>query len=361
MRCPVKIKRLVEWYALWLLGIMAIGLAGFFASGYPGFFLAAGFRWLAILHASVGLFVFAGKLLAKSEWHGRIFWLLTGMLALHFLVQVLELMILGWNVLGKARLTGLFQHAAIGANFALACVLVVSVLQGVSSRRKGMLFMLAFFSSLATGTRSASFAILLLVLIRALFSIRRPETRAAFALVAVVVGIAGISAVSAIVDRGNPFLKQFGEGGRIGVFLRTLDRIQETAGVSDILIGKGFGVGTNTGFILAGMRAGDPTVFDWNWLTDNLALPIFFQMGLLGVVVFFGGAIEFFAYIWPRTHQGRRDMIGLIAVIGLMGLAGAPWEHYYLMASYALVLGWITWKELGYANGIGAGTLFARR
>ncbi len=209
MRVPAKIKRIVEGYALWMMAVISAGLLGFLC-GYPSWFLAAGFRWLAILHASIGLFVFAGRLFADPRWHRRIFWMLAAMLTLHFSAQMLELAMLGWSMLGKARLTGLFQHAAVGANFALACVLTVSVLQGVSLKEKTVLFVLAFFSALAIGTRSASFAI------------RQPEMRVAFGLVAAIAGIVGISAVAKVVGRGNPFLDQFHEGGRIGVLFRTL-------------------------------------------------------------------------------------------------------------------------------------------
>jgi len=81
----------------------------------------------------------------------------------------------------------------------------------------------------------------------------------------------------------------------------------------------------------------------------------------LGTVLFFGGIAAFLVAVWPRSKAGKREMIGLLAVMGMMGLAGTPWEHYYLMASYALVLGMIFWRELGYANGSGGGPILAHR
>ncbi|RMD65293.1 hypothetical protein D6833_03165, partial [Candidatus Parcubacteria bacterium] len=109
------------------------------------------------------------------------------------------------------------------------------------------------------------------------------------------------------------------------------------------------------------MMEGELTRYDWNWLTDNLFLPIFFQTGALGAGLFFAGIVAFLAAVWPRRTRGKRDMIGLLAVMGLMGLAGGPWEHYYLMASYALVLGAIFWRELGYADGFGISPIFVRK
>ena len=109
------------------------------------------------------------------------------------------------------------------------------------------------------------------------------------------------------------------------------------------------------------MKAADPTIYDWNWPTDNLALPIFFQIGALGTAWFFGGILLFLRAVWPRTRQGKHEMVGLLAVMGMMGLAGGPWEHYYQLATYGLVLGTITWRELGYAHGSGARALLASR
>lgn len=344
----------VRVYFLWLAGVLAIGSLGYLFGYSPLFFLPAGLRWLLLLHAALGVFLLSSSLVTGQHRHRFIFRFLWALLLVDtyaVLLQFNAASSLFGIAFGAARLTGLFSNAGVAAFFAIAVALISFQLNGVALKKRMGTTMLCMFLALSSGTRFATMAVFLILLIQmwemAEAGGGKLKGRIKLILVPlfVVALFLGYQALNQQVDRGDAISQQFEKGGRVGNLLESIDMLY-SADLVEVLVGRGLGVGTNTAIAANLVEGIDPGMYRFNQLADNAFVTCIFQFGIVGSLLFWVGIFKFILFIKPKySKPAKSRYFGIVAVIMLTLIAGSPFEHYFLMMSYAVSLGAVYWTD----------------
>ena len=160
---------------------------------------------------------------------------------------------------------------------------VVAIFAQFSSFDRWFTFPAIFTSALLSGTRAAALLVFLFWGVswfgnhRRLLSGRGLLVLCALATSALFVQVY----VESSAGRGEMFTQQLERGGRVMNLVDLLSRV-EKAPFIDILVGKGFGYGTNSGVILKG---GQEQGLSWVVVTDNGYATWFLQFGVLGTAL----------------------------------------------------------------------------
>lgn len=351
---PNALRKLLNAYFLWIFALVTIGSIGFLLDYSPLFFFPAGMRWLLLLHAGVGIFIFSYTLVDDRHRHRFIFRFLVAVAAVDayaVFIQFLNVSSLFDVGFGAARLPGLFSHAGVAAFFAIAVALISLHLDGVALKKRIILSAVSMFLALSSGTRFATAAIFL-ILLSQIFEIAETgdaklKGKIKFALIPMflLALFFGYGALIQQVDRGDAFVEQLGKGGRIGNFIDNVEMLY-TADLGEILVGRGLGVGTNTA-IAANIADGiEPGTYRFNMLADNALTTCFFQFGLLGSLLFWVGLYKFVAFVRPKySPLAMQRYLTTVIIILVTLFAGSPFEHYFLIIAYAASLGACYWAD----------------
>jgi hypothetical protein len=352
---PRALKSLLNAYFIWMAIIIVVGSLAFMLFSTPIFFFAAGLRWLLLLHMSLGLFVFSFSLITMSQkQHEFIFWALLLIVFVDLYVVLLQLKATSsfYGIgFGASRLTGLFSNAGVAAFFSIAASFFSFSLNGVALKKRIIMSGICLFLALSSGTRFATISIFVILLSQLweMAEIRGGKTKKGIKLFFIplflVMLIYGYQALIEQVDRGNAILQQFEKGGRISNLIETLDMFSN-AGMGELLIGRGLGVGTNTAIGSMLSNGINPGEYRFNMLVDNVFLTNIFQFGVIGSIIFWFGLVKFFMFVKPKYSRiAKIRFFPIISVIGLTCIAGSPLEHYFLMTSYATALGGVYWSD----------------
>jgi hypothetical protein len=109
----------------------------------------------------------------------------------------------------------------------------------------------------------------------------------------------------------------------------------------EMLVGRGLGIATNTAISYQLVQGIDPSQFRFNRLIDNTFVTLTFQTGVLGLVLFVGGALAFFRFVRPRPPFGHaRGRYRALLAITLMTLFGGNLlEQYFLLTTLFIAFG----------------------
>ena len=349
-----ELVSLLRTYFFWLTFILIIGLIAFLLDYSPITFFPAGFRWLLLLHSAFGIFLISSALAVSTKSHVIIFRFILVLLALDtyaVLLQFASASSLYDLAFGAARLPGLFSNAGIAAFFVIAITLISGQLDGISLNARMAVTALCVFLALSSGTRFATMAIFIFLLLQLLEKTHYSNPRLGGLIKIMLVPIFillisfGYEALLNQVDRGNAISDQFGSGGRVANFIESIDMLSD-GDIGELLIGRGLGIGTNTAYSSILSAGINPETYRFNILVDNSFLTCFFQIGLVGSLIFWYGLGKFIFLVRPRKSKiAKIRFAGTILVIFLTVVLGNPFEHFFLMMSYAIALSCIYWTD----------------
>ncbi|MEY2890688.1 MAG: hypothetical protein RJA98_596 [Pseudomonadota bacterium] len=348
--------REMRWnFIAWIAALVGIGLIPYLLQDTPIFLLAAGLRWVLLTVGSFAIFILCAHESDDSDQQKFFAASLVILLGFDALVVVYQAVFVAQSMsvgVGASRVTGIFSNAGVGAFFSLGCALILATLQNspIGLRLVGML--LALIISLGSGTRFAMIGLFILVIAQ----LREHAQNISSAYMRIVLttlglplfisaGYLGYMSMIEAVGRGSLVDAQLEDGGRISNLVNAITTIF-SADASEILFGRGLGVGTNTGYSMAVARSIVPESIRFNWLIDNALLTQFFQIGLLGSLLFWTG-------IGQLVHTSMKDpgvygvglRISFILIVTVNIFAGNPFEQYFLAIPYAYFIGSSYWKK----------------
>ena len=332
----------LQLYAVWMLSVLLIGSFPII-TGHSFFFLyIAGIRWMILLHACVGIYMLMVQYGIDRRGESLLLKVAIFILAVNAfftLKQSPDTLAIFWAGL---RLTGTFSNAGTLGFFALSMSLLSYAFYRSPSSLVIWLNILAFFVAASSGTRYAIIGVLLItgILIAERFTYRatakvRGIVVMVVALLAIPSAVGALVAANTIASRGDVFVDQLSEGGRLYNLGQSLDLALQS-GAGEILFGEGLGVGTNLALgesqsASYGDEASYGMDMPWNLMIDNSFATTFIQIGLVGSIVFWGPVALFL-----KNHISRRMLIVFILfVVGLFEQNMA--EQYYLMVAFSIV------------------------
>jgi len=311
-RFPYDMSKFVLLYFVWLFCVISIGLVPFILGWTPLFFLAAGMRWVLLLHASFGLFLFGRWLPDGVRGQTAFVIALLALAALDFYVVLRQWMDLGQGrVVSFAgdRYTGLLSNATLAGMYAISLACMTLILDRARLLFRLLLIGLAVGIAVSSGTR---FAMLCVAPVTGLLFWEvlagRLDRRARMLLVMSALPIAaslvtsGYAHMVDAVGRGDVLDNQIAEGGRLYNLVQIADQLSQ-ANVPELLIGRGLGVGTNTAYSMVQQAGAEPEQYRFNLLIDNAFVTMQFQLGTIGTLLFVTGAAAFLWRLRPR-HSG---------------------------------------------------------
>ena len=352
---PQPILRVLNWYLPWLLLVIALGSVAFLLDYSPIFFVWSGLRWVTLMHASFGLFLLSKCSLDKniSQQSIATLCLCLGAADLAFALQQLAELSVAWGAkFAEARVTGFFGHAGPAAFFGFSLALICMHLDRVSFRIRLAVSGTGFLIALSTGTRSMVifiFAIVVLQIVEFIElhhrSFLRKFRNVLFLPVVTIAALLGYGWLNAIVDRGDLISQQF-EDGRAVNFVKSIQMLY-AADVGEFVFGRGLGISTNTAYGQVLAQNITPEIYRFNFLVDNAILTTFFQLGLLGSMIFWSGILLFVAAARPKVGGVFRRRYWLTATLFFAVLwVGNPFEQYFLMLPFAASLGCAYWAGI---------------
>jgi hypothetical protein len=330
---------------------MVIGAIGVVNSADVKVFVTAGARWNLAFNGSIALLCLcftAQQDGASERWIGR------GLLILSVVNSLLvfyQTRIAG-NVYdlvsgqGAARLTGLFSHAGVAGTFAIGIALVCVSLKKLDLATRIGLYANAMFASLAAGSRQA----IIIVIALAAFEIynrlkgagasRKGIVLPALFVAATMLATPAIYAfVNDAAGRGDVFETQVAEGGRFASLGVAADDLM-SSDVINVFFGAGIGKATNNATTLLALSGGSSSSYILNYITDNTAVTLVFQYGVIGATCFFAVFIWSMRLLSPRLESGARRLHWLFFVITLfMCFACNIFEQYFFIAGIAAAIG----------------------
>lgn len=351
---PSAIRARVRIFFFWITGVVIVGSMGFIFGLSPLFFLPAGLRWLLLLNAAFGVFLLSSTLVSAQNRHRFIFRFLWCIVFVDLCAVILQYTVassLFGIAFGAARLTGLFSNAGVAAFFAIAVALISFQLDGVSLKTRMVMSIVCVFLALSTGTRFATIAIFMILLIQLweMVEVSGGKLKSSIKLLLVPLFVlalfVGYQALNQQVDRGDAISQQLEKGGRIGNLLESVEMLY-LADAGELMIGRGLGIGTNTAIGASLAEGKDPDAYRFNMLTDNAFITCIFQFGILGSLLFWSGIFKFIIFVRPKySTRAKYRYFGIVVVILLTLISGSPFEHYFLMMSYAASLGAVYWSD----------------
>ena len=333
-----KFRGILKIYIFWLLTLVVIGTVPLALGLSYLVFYVAGIRWVALVHASFGIYILCRQSGIDKVDENTIIRLLIVLSAVNdFFIIKQALAQGGLNFFG-ARYPGMFSNAGTAGYFTVALSLISLVFESCSVTKRTTLNAVCLLGAIGSGTRFAMLIVTILtafVLLRSIIARLPALPRHLLILIFLLAAIpaAGISIYLAnyLADRGD-LSDQLSEGGRLYNLLELFSLVR-VAGAGEVLIGQGLGVGTNSAFsaLLAGGY--NDNVVTWNMLLDNSIATTFIQIGLVGSLVFWGGISAIFA-----TNISKiRCIIFAIFVVSLIVQNLA--EQYFLVLCFAIALG----------------------
>ena len=353
------VNQIIKMYFMWMLAIVVIGVVGIALDYSPLFFFKAGLRWLMLLHAAFGVFL----LMRGCEFgtnDRKVVLFLLGLAALDLVVIAMQMGMGGarYDVeLGRSRLTGLFNNAGISGFFGFTLAACGFCMRSAPIRLRLVLAVAAIIIALSSGTRSMVILAAILLAAQILEGARslparvRPVVRLCALPCILLVSWNGYRQLIETVDRGDMIGTQFEQGGRASNFIMMFDEIYRSD-VGELMVGRGLGIGTNTAYsILAGSGV-SPESYRYNWLVDNAFLTQYFQFGIIGSIVFWGGLAFFVLRMRRRLTQPSRKYYDLSVMFAfLICWAGNPFEHYFIMMPLAIMMGSFYWRGINTGSG----------
>lgn len=348
-------RRLVNAYFLYFMAVVLMGSIGLLLGYSSLIFYQAGLRWVMLLHASYGVFLFIR--LSPSTKYSLGSYLFFALCLVDLIAVVIQFRLSSevFGVrLGEGRISGLFSNAATGAYFAVSLALIASFVRFKLRFEKMCLYFLVLSIALASGTRFAIISVFI-IYISSLLEVKdsdRGRNRNGFAFKALVVSFGliaaffGYSAMINQIGRGDLLENQLNEGGRLANILNVLDML-ESATLTEVMFGRGLGVGTNTANTML-LAAGDnPELYRFNVLIDNSIVTAFFQFGMMGSFILWGGVALFF--IMCAKKCAAEDRIKFRVGVGIFSLVLFTqniFEQYFLMVAFAYYFGKIYWLPI---------------
>lgn len=334
----------IRMYFLWLLTVLTLGILPFLLEMSPLFFLPSGIRWVALLHACVGLLVLAASSPLDLRQQRYLQFVLAGTVAINalFVMRQLSVASLQSLTLGAARLTGIFSHAGVSANFAIGVALIASQLDGIRQRSRIAIILSCGFIALAAGSRGGILIIALLLLWTAYAGGRGnatvPMRRLGIAAVAVYLLVYGYPWMIEKIGRGEMFSQQFEKGGRAANTADAIDMLLQAQPL-EFLFGRGLGIGTNTAIGQLISSGADPTSYRFNLLVDNSTITVFYQLGLIGSAVFWLGLLTGIGRIGSRYSVRRAGYRITSLIFVANALVTNIFESYFFMIGVSIALG----------------------
>lgn len=348
------IRHITGFYFCWLALVVTAGVAAYIFEYSPLFFLPSGLRWVMLLHASLGLFLLGTVYQPQPKSDFALGLCLAALLGADALLVVRQLSSVGALFgmgLAQARLTGFFSNAGVAGMFALGVALIASQLRFLRFGLKLTNMLLALFIAMGSGTRFAmmSIAIAILAVVYEQIQLKAGQLKPAGVLLLVSFGLLllpyGYVHMLEAVGRGDLFASQFSKGGRATTFMTTLNLLLSSE-PGEFLLGRGFGIGTNTAFGQLEAADVNPWRYRYNLLMDNAFLTAFFQLGLVGSLLFWGGIAAFLRAVRPkREATAKRSYFLLVTIMAVTCMAGNPFEQYYLMMAFLICLGLIYGRD----------------
>lgn len=355
-RFPYGIRTLVLLYFSWLLCVISIGLVAFILGWTPLFFLAAGLRWVLLLHASFGLFLFGRWLPGDVRGQTAFALALLVLAALDFYVVLRQ-----WTVLGQGRVvsfagdryTGLLSNATLAGMYAISLASMALILDRARLPIRLVLLVVAVAIAVSSGTR---FAMLCIAPVAGLVFWEtleaRLDRRGRMLLVisalpiAACLGTGGYAHMVDAVGRGDVLANQIAEGGRLYNLGEIVDQLSQ-ANVPELMIGRGLGVGTNTAYSMVAQTGAEPEQYRFNQLIDNAFVTMQFQVGTLGTLLFITGAAAFLWHIRPRRsgQLWARYVVFVGITIGACMDINLP-EQYPLVTTLFVCFGDLYWRSV---------------
>ncbi|SDR44087.1 hypothetical protein [Paraburkholderia tuberum] len=350
-------RTFILMFFTWILCIVSVGLVPFIAGWTPLFFLPAGLRWVLLIHASFGLFLFASLLPAEKQGQTALVLALLALAALDFYVVLRQ-----WIQLGQIqqvlfmqdRYTGLFSNAALAGMYAISLASMVLVLDRARLLYRLILLSLAVAIAVSSGTRFAMLSIASIVGVVVWETLGGRLSRNDRMLlvvtalpIAILLAIVGYSHMVEAVGRGDVLTDQLDEGGRLSNLGKIAEQLSE-ATPGELFLGRGLGVGTNTAVMLLQRAGVDPEQYRFNLLIDNAFVTMQFQIGIVGMLIFATGATAFFWRIRPR--HSRRQSVRYVVFVGITIAACMDvnlFEQYPLVTTLMLCFGDIYGCSLG--------------
>lgn len=354
LKLSSELVSLVKTYFFWLTSILIIGTIAFLLDYSPITFFPAGFRWLLLLHAAFGVFLISSALAVNKKAHVIIFRFICLLLALDtyaVFLQFVSASSLYDLAFGAARLPGLFSNAGVAAFFVIAITLICGQLEGISLNKRMAVTALCVLLALSSGTRFATMALFIFLLLQVLEKTHGSNLRVGGLIkillvpTFVILIVFGYGALIDQVDRGNAISDQFGSGGRVANFIESIELLSD-GDIGELLIGRGLGIGTNTAYSSIMSEGINPEIYRFNLLVDNAFLTCFFQIGLVGSLIFWYGLGKFIFLVRPKKSKiAKIRFAGIALVFFLTVVLGNPFEHFFLMMSYAIALSGIYWTD----------------
>lgn len=353
-KSSARTKNLFKWYLFWLATVTMTGTFGIAVGYSPPLFLVAGFRWLMLLHASVGIFFLMRSISPSPSQQAHVLWVLMAMALIDAFVILLQLKS-GARItdiqLASSRLTGMFSHAAVAAFFGLSLSLCGMCLTQTSLRQRAALTFVCLFIAFASGTRSTMIILSVISMMQLNSMLLQSRARryrliilCGTTLLFIFSGWIGYQAMIDSVGRGGIMEAQLGKGGRISNFISMLGTLY-AADYGELLIGRGIGVGTNTAYSMLENAGVEPRIYRFNQLIDNSFMTQFFQFGLVGSLFFWGGIASFFFATGRRLANPHRIHHRLsCGFFCFLLIAGNVLEFYFLMVGFAIAIGLSFWQ-----------------
>jgi len=345
---PQKLAFIIKCYFSCVALFLIIGSIGYFVGFSPLFFLKAGVRWVLLFHTAFGFFMVAAVAPCKGIDNKITLNFLVAVMLLNVSLLILQLKITGFSfgsAIGSSRLSGIFSNAAIAGYFSVSISLIVLVFTEISVRKKFLLLLLCLFVAICSGTRFAMISVFLCFCLPAyeyLAQLKRSWLAVVITLVvpsSIVLLVVMYNLMLDVAGRGGLVEAQLGTGGRIYHLFYYVGILFESDPL-EFFVGRGLGIGTNTGHTMALLTGVSPDTYRFNWLVDNAIITLFFQVGFMGSSLFW---IALFLFVKEVRRACSVELFKywlLVTFVFLMSIFTInTFEIYYLIITYMFTYG----------------------
>lgn len=280
--------------------------------------ILAGIRWsIPILLPFFLIGIVDGEFMQKSTK------ILFPVFVLHLILQIYQLFNMqfwfGINMFGlAARTPGIFLIPNTAAFFTIFCWFFFNYYGKFAKRQIFFVHIVAGISILLTMSGTG---IIVYVLLLCIAMLDRRYLRIVLPLFPIVIGFL-LLMLSVVVGRGDDYVETSG-GTRIQIFVEEL--------TSANLFASSFGIGTNTGVLLAGSNIGGREAR----IVDSTYASLIANTGLLGFALFIGASI---LWLLNAFKINRQDVYSFTIICGLFGATTIIFEAYPMNLLYAVCL-----------------------
>lgn len=340
------VQRLRNQAGTYLGLALLIGLVGHILDPQP-LLLAVGLRWMVHTTAAVGLCLIVLEYDLWSDLRFRR--LLLVALCCALFGNTLFVLLQERVQAGYARYTGLFSNAGVMGFFVIGVALTIELVMRGSLVLCTAAYGAALYSAMRAGSRAAMIVVGILWIT---FLIRKVAGKNNMLLgLSLPLFFYGVwfsfNFAESTADRGNLIEAQLEQGGRIsniGAFAHTFQQVS----IVDIIVGKGFGYGTNGAF---GFSSGVNTGHPWLILIDNGYITWFVQFGVLGsllLLFIIVGWCELFMSAIRAAPETRVIATSCMLTPLFLMMVGNGLEQFGLIFFLALGTSWVLSQRSGY-------------